>query len=333
MANSNPTVGEMLAVVTWDEHKAELAQVIFEVAGFPMQDAALFSDVTEERSGEHGRCLVARQAIPAFTFVQTPKVRLVMPEHELGGLHFEFSVFNRQAVPELVGYPALFSVLAQEEDIPHGSDMLCFVGKFLRDGLLDDAMVQDLMDYDAFDAKYVVETFSRLRMGDVLWLHFWRQKLQGAFAADTVWRVFSFILSHSFLNDADMLTFSPFCKANCPPTRWAWYLAGSDEAAPPVPANASGPDQLLGNFEEIAPWGRQRTVGPGQVPADECVVFMKDVAAGEEVLLDYGETYMLGREKQLVQFRGDVLEKLVVGVLAHFDPRIVRAFAQYMATA
>ncbi len=69
------------------------------------------------------------------------------------------------------------------------------------------------------------------------------------------------------------------------------------------------------------------------MPADECVVFMKDVAVGDEVLLDYGETYMLGREKQLVQFRDDVLEKLVVGVLVHFDPRIVRAFAQYMATA
>jgi hypothetical protein len=332
MANSGPTAGEMLAVATWDEHKAELSQVIFEVAGFPMQDALLFCDVTEERRGEHGRFLVATQAIPAFTFLRTPKVRLAMAQNELDALHLECSVFNRQAVPELVGFPALFSVLVQEEDIPHGSDLLCFVGKFLREGLLDNAMVRDLMDYDAFDKKSVTETLSRLRIGDVLWLHFWRQTFEGVFAADTVWRVFSFILSHPFMNDVNVLTFSPFCKANCPQKRWDWYLAGCNEAAPPVPLNSSGIEQLLGNFEEIAPWGRQTTVGPGQIPADECVVVMKDVAVGDEVLLDYGETYMLEPEKQLLQFRGDVLERLVVGVLAGFDPRVLAAFRAYMAS-
>ncbi len=46
---------------------------------------------------------------------------------------------------------------------------------------------------------------------------------------------------------------------------------------------------LLGNFEEVYPWDRQTTVGPGQISAAECVVFMKDVAVGEPVEMDYDD--------------------------------------------
>lgn len=66
------------------------------------------------------------------------------------------------------------------------------------------------------------------------------------------------------------------------------------------------------------------------MPADECVVFTKDVAAGEAVELDYGDGYMLSREEQLVQFRGDELERLIEGVLRGFDARVLAAFRAYM---
>jgi hypothetical protein len=68
------------------------------------------------------------------------------------------------------------------------------------------------------------------------------------------------------------------------------------------------------------------------VRGDQCVLFFKAVLAGESVTVDYGETYMLEPEKQLLQFRGDVLEKLVVAVLAGFDPRVLVAFRAYMAS-
>jgi hypothetical protein len=68
------------------------------------------------------------------------------------------------------------------------------------------------MAYDAFEARYVQETFARMRLGDLLWLHFWRERLEEAVSADTVWRVLSFILSHAFKNDARMLTFGAFCN-------------------------------------------------------------------------------------------------------------------------
>ena len=142
--------------------------------------------------------------------------------------------------------------------MPHGSDMCLYVGVFLRCGLLEHPIVAHLMDFDAFDEDYVTDTLKRMMLGDVLWLHFWIEKLDGAFAADTIWRTLSFILSHSFLNDRNTLTFSPFCLANCPKERWDWYVAGSDETHPPVYVKVSGHeiDVLIGNFEEVAPWGR-----------------------------------------------------------------------------
>ena len=333
MAGSRATVGEMLCETIWDERKAEMAQVIFEVAGFPMQDAPWFDAVTEERTGAHGRYLVATQAIPAFTFVRVEKVRLALGEAELAGLHVELSAFIRREVPELVGYPSAFAVLVQEREIPHGSDMLCFVGAFVREGLLEHAVVRDLMAYDAFDVQYVAETFGRMRLGDVLLLHFWRETLGESVAADTVWRVFSFILTHAFKNDARMLTFGAFCKAQCPQARWEWYLAGSSAEEPPAGEGLSGLDLLLGNFEEVHPWCRQTHVGEGQVSAAECVVFMKDVAKGGAVEMDYGERYMCEPEFQLRQLRGDQLERALERVLWAFDARVLAGFRAHMASA
>jgi hypothetical protein len=305
----------------------------------------------------NGRELVAKEAITAFTFAPVQKVRLVQTEDELQALDHAFDAFVRENVPEILGFPALLSLLVQEQQVPHGSEMCLYVGMFLNRGLLEDPMIVHLMDYDAFCEHYVTDTLTRMMPGDVIWLHFWTSKFQGTFAADTIWRVLSFCLSHSFLNDRNTLTFSLFCLANCPKARWDWYVAGSDEAHPPVSGSASGGalDALLGNFEEIAPWGRyvcdvsvclthfvccnrvslgrQKIVAPGQIPADECVIFMKDVAQGGAVELDYGVQYMLPREAQIHKYNGSEIGRLLHAVMKQFDPRVTSAFNRFMHSA
>jgi hypothetical protein len=344
---------EMVQTVLWEEHKADLAQVIFDFA-VPLEGSRSFMDLVEERHGMNGRELVAKEAITAFTFAPVEKVRLVQTEDALQALDIEFDEFVGRTVPEILGFPSLLSRMVQEQPVAHGSEMCLYVGMFLEKGLLEDPMIAHLMDYDAFEEEYVTDTLMRMMVGDVLWLHFWIEKLEGAFAADTIWRVLTFTLSHSFINDRNTLTFSPFCLANCPKARWDWYVAGSDEAHPPVSGSASGGalDALLGNFEEIAPWGRyvcdvsvclahfvccnrvslgrQRIVAPGQIPADECVIFMKDVAQGEAVELDYGVQYMLPREQQIHKYEGTDIGRLLHAVMKQFDSRVRRAFQKFM---
>jgi len=347
---------EMVQTVLWEDHKAELAQVIFDFA-VPLEGSRSFMDLVEERHGMNGRELVAKEAIAAFTFAPVEKVRLVQTEDTLQALDIEFDEFVARTVPEILGFPSLFSRLVQEHPVPHGSEMCLYVGMFLNKGLLEDPMIAHLMDYDAFEEGYVTDTLMRMTVGDVLWLHFWIQKLDGTFTADTIWRVESFTLSHSFINDRNTLTFSPFCLANCPKARWDWYVAGSDEAHPPVSGSASGGalDALLGNFEEIAPWGRyvcdvsvclkhfvccnrvslgrQKIVAPGQIPADECVIFMKDVAQGGAVELDYGVDYMLPREEQIHKYKDSEIGRLLHAVMKQFDPRVTSAFNRFMHSA
>jgi hypothetical protein len=345
---------EMAETVDSEKDQAELAQIIFEHA-VPLEGSIPFLELVEERNGLNGRELVAKEAIRALTFAPVQKVRLMQTEDELNELECDFDAFVRVNVPEILGFPSLFSYQVQAEQVPHGSEMCLYVGMFLRQGLMDDPMIAHLMDYDCFGHAYVTETFTRMMPGDILWLHYWTDKLQGIFEADMVWRVSSFALSHAFLNDRHTLTFSPFCLANCPKARWDWYAAGSDEANPPVSGSASGDalDALLGNFEEIAPWGRcvfcdafcvvlflvtciimydlrQKTVAPGQIPADECVIFTKNVRKGEAVELDFGTQYMLSPESQIHKYEGSEIGRLMHAVMKQFDPRVRSAFEKFM---
>ena len=70
----------------------------------------------------------------------------------------------------------------------------------------------------------------------------------------------------------------------------------------------------------------------GEVRGDLCVLFFKAVRAGESVTVDYGETYMVNRESQLLQFREHELRTVVEAVLGGFDARVLRALGVYMGT-
>lgn len=75
---------------------------------------------------------------------------------------------------------------------------------------------------------------------------------------------------------------------------------------------------------------RQRIVAPGQIPADECVIFMKDVAKGEAVELDYGTIYMLEPESQIHKYEGSEVGRLLHAVMRQFDPRVMSVFEKFM---
>ena len=75
---------------------------------------------------------------------------------------------------------------------------------------------------------------------------------------------------------------------------------------------------------------RQRIVGPGQIPADECVIFMKDVAKGAAVEMDYGTIYMLSPEIQMYKYKDSEVERLLHAVMKQLGPRVMRVFEKFM---
>jgi hypothetical protein len=66
------------------------------------------------------------------------------------------------------------------------------------------------------------------------------------------------------------------------------------------------------------------------IPADEYVIFMKDVAKGEAVELDYGETYMLHPEGQICKYEDSDIGRLLYVVIQQFDPRVMSVFKKFM---
>ena len=73
-----------------------------------------FVDLVEERHDVNGRDLVVKEAIKTFTFATVSRVHLTQTEDALQALDVEFDEFVGRTVPEILGFPSLFSLLVQE---------------------------------------------------------------------------------------------------------------------------------------------------------------------------------------------------------------------------
>jgi len=295
-----------------------LAQQLFRLYGRPLVGQPSFADLVRVVHTQHGRALLATRDISKGTFAHDTKVHLTFTPAELAELQQDFETWREQTVARIMGVRVHFDF---SHRLSHYSSRLSsYLGKFLLDGHSKTPLVQDLMDFDPFADGYLDEMLERLVLFDVIYFDFWRVQLHGRFSADCVWRAFTFLLSHAFLNDDHTLTLGTFLKAQCDDRRWDSY---ADEHAPPF-------DCLLGNIEDIPPWGVQSPVRPGEIPASECVLFSHDVRSGEPVTMDYGESYKLSRASQLRQFRHDEIRPLLEAVLEHVDPRVMCALDRHM---
>ena len=312
--------GSVFAVRAENMRSREMmAQLPYRLYGRPLVGQPPFADLVRVVRTEHGRGLVATRDIPKGTYAQDRKVHVTFTPDELDELNDDFDIWKDQSVSRIMGVRVHFDF---SHRLSHYSSRLSsYVGMFLLDGHSEAPLVQDLMDFDPFAPGYLDETLERLVLFDVLYFDFWRVQLDGRFSADAVWRACTFLLSHAFLNDDCTLTLGFFCLAQCPDERWAWYA--EDGAAPPL-------DHMLGNIEDIAPWGVQTPLRPGEIPGNECVLFSHDVPRGGPVTMDYGATYKLDRASQLRQYRQHELRPLLEALLGHVDPRVMCALDRHM---
>ena len=297
-----------------------MAQTIFHAFGYPMLNAPALEDLVEERTDQHGRYLVAKVSISRGTFAQANKLRLSMTAAEMQQLGSRFEAFAGPSMSSILGKPVLFQVVQRNWNVSASYIGMCVQQKWLQHDL-----VRDLMRYDFYSPKTLQETIERMNIEDVLWLEFWCTELP-ELSRDQVWCLQTFLMSHAFPEDRN-ITVGDFCKAKCTDKRWQ---ALNDRRRGEKPRSTPPLHGLDGNFTEIPPWSVQTHVGPGQIPADQCIIFDKNVRAGEPLLYDYGDNYFPHKHKQLCQDCPLELHPVLFHIFGLFDPRVTEALEAHM---
>ena len=295
-----------------------MAQNIFHAFGYPMLNAPALADIVEERTGNHGRYIVARVPIHAGTFAHDNKLRVSLNERKAQQLSSHFAAFAGQAVSEILGQPVLLERMSQIFNVT-----AMYLGTCVQEKWLQHDLVRDLMRYDFYSPETLQETIERMNIEDVLWLEFWCTELS-ELPADQVWCMLSFLMSHACLEDST-ITLGLFCKAQCPDERWKWYNARRRGKN-----SASISDSCNGNFTEIPSWSVQTHVGPGQIPADRCIIFHKNLRAGDSLEYDYGENFFQRKDKQLCHDCPLELRPVLFHIFGRFDPRVTQALEAHM---
>ena len=293
-------------------------QNFYRMFGYPDQNTPALADLVEERTGQHGRYLVAKQPISKSTYARDNKLRVSMPADESKQLAIRFDAFVGQSVSTILHEQIIMPV--QERD---WNQTASYLGKCVRQGWLQNGLVRDLMRYDSYSPTILQETMERLHFEDLLWFEFWRTEMPDV-PADVLWCLQSFVMSHAFLQDRTiMVGFSSL--AQCTDGRWtALNAKRRGEQTSPLPNDAS----VIGNFMEMPFWLVQPQQARDQIPVQECIIFHEDIRAGEELLVDYEEHYF--PDKQLRDTCPPDLRPVLFHIVSRLDPRVAQALEAHM---
>ena len=296
------------------------AHNFYHVFGYPDQNTPVLADMVEERTGEHGRYLVAKQTICKSTLARDNKLRVSMTADANKQLGIRFDAFVLQTVSAILHEEIIIPVKERGWNVTASYLCMC-----VRQGWLQNALVQDLMSYDCCSGTILQETMERLHFEDLFWFDFACTEMPDV-PADTLWRLLSFLMSHGFLQDRT-LTVGESSKAQCTPRRWDYYNAiRRGEDPEPLPETT----EVTGNFMEMPWWLVQAQKGRGEFPADECVIFHDEIRAGQEFLLDYNDTYFPKKSEQLRHTCPPDLRTVLFRIVSRIDPRVTAALEAHM---
>jgi hypothetical protein len=294
-----------------------LAQDFYRAFGYPDKHTRALADMVEERKGKYRPYLIATEPIYKGTFARDVKHFVSMTRQESEELGLRFERFANQAVSEILQEDISIELQQRNWNCPP-----TYLLKCLQEEWLEKDLVQDFMGFDYYSDQVLQETMARLSFEGVLWLEFWSRELPDL-PADTLWRFQTGVLmSHAFLEDR-ILTLGTFCKAKCNHKRLAFYEQ-RQRGEKPAPLCSTG------NIMDVTSWLRPTHVGPGQIAADSCIVFLHDVRAGQQVRLDYGADYFLSPDKQLCKTCPAELRPVLFHIAGRFDPRVAEALEAHM---
>jgi hypothetical protein len=295
------------------------AQNFYHMFGCPDQNTPALADLVEERTGEHGRYLVAKQPISAGTYARDVKLRLSMSAEENTFLNVIMNAFVGQTMATVLQKEVIMPIHDRNWNSPSS-----YVKKAVQEGWLEDALVLDLMRYNCYSPEILQETIDRLRYEDVLFFEFWCTQLPHV-PADKLWRLQAVLMTHAYLEDRTV-TVGRSSYANCPDGRWERYSA----IRRGDPAALADTVEGYGNFMELPPCFVQAQKGRGEIPADACIVFYEDISAGEELLHDYGDNYFLHSDEQLRHVCPTDMVPILFNIVSRLDPRVTEALEAHM---
>jgi hypothetical protein len=157
-------------------------QDYYTLFGYPDENTLALADIVEERTGKHGRYLVAKQPIAARTFARDKKLRVSMKADENEQLVIRL-IAN---ITELLGTDFKFDVEPVNFNVTAS-----YVKEFMRKWLLENDvgpendLLRHLMDYDSYSPKILQETMRRMHAEDLFWFDFWCTEMTDV-PADTI---------------------------------------------------------------------------------------------------------------------------------------------------
>lgn len=281
----------------------------------------MFLELVQEKHGQYGRYIIAKEDISRGSYGIEKKVRVSLTPSEVHDLSKSYDNFVLEFLSTMSSSP-IHIEFSNPEHLPYSRAML-FIGKCIEDNWIGNSIIMDLMACTLSD-NYLTETIERMMLHDMLFFEYWKTTYD-MHNPDDIWKLMSFVLSHALLEN-DTLTIGEYMsRANCPQKRWNTYLESQDGHKDLYTS------EILGNFMDVPEYCIDIEHTHEKIQMHDCVLFLKDIKKGEEIVMDYGPHYLLSKASQLRNYEGSALQPILVHIVSSLDIRVLLALAQHMS--
>jgi hypothetical protein len=291
-------------------------------------DEQLWSDdyirvaIDEQRN----KRVLATKRIPAGALLAFSTQRVTMTKEEIGRVETEYMKFVFDNLYALMGRKPNEPKIKFE---PNYSRALVFVGAVAARGTYGHPVMQTVLSYDPSTPERLRDLWRRCDGQDLLWLEFWRRKLENTHKPEQVFHIWHMVVNFAWpsLDRLSLVFGETICFTECHPLRVAEYekvMAGTQNADEDKYAN-----EYLSAFMMTPPG-----CGDGVT-----AYFLKDVEAGETLYTDFGLTYVSDLCDTVLNFLfmddgedGNQFLYLYKNITRHYGEAVMKSFQGYLQT-
>jgi hypothetical protein len=267
--------------------------------------------------------IVATKRIPASMLLATASHRVQLTREQVTRIETEYMRFVYDNLYHLMGRgPTEPKIRFQ----PNYSPALVFVGAVAARATFNNPIIQTVLSYDPMLPERLEYQWRRSNGPDLLWLEFWRRKLEKTHKPEQVFHIWHMVINFAWpsLDRLSLVFGETICFTECHPLRVAEYekvMGGTQNADEDRYA-----DQYLSVFMMTPPG-----CGDGVT-----AYFLKDVEPGETLYTDFGVTYVSNLCDTVLNFLfmdegdGEQFLNLYKNITRHFGEPVKESFQGYL---